>query len=763
MALVISYLINGHKARHKEPSPEPPAPLIMHRSRAKDVYAHPGILHAKSLLPRAAASCVSAAAGFANICIRLATYAAETTVESARVSTVTSLALSAKAIEGLISKANQDTPKAEGWAELGINTAQQTVTLVQLFTSISFHFTSTSIHTVSSSTQDVIHVIDSVFGDSESSRAIRYILGLVRRELGQQVGIWEMLSAMVCYSIAHPRTWNNIEDVETQLLWDVVVLETGVTISQQLPDSDPSESFNEEQTVALLPPDARYSLTLTEESIRSVAIEVIAKRLPPHMEVPRDARIVYEKWQRLDDNNIKYELKFEKSNKTFRERKGIARLEPHECDNSPPDPATNKTPDETFREDDNIKESIQGQRVPSRSVSEMGIENLVPRTGEYEVYPPGHLTKNLARYVRFSSASYGQSFMRLLGIGRFDVPFSTTGAHHSEHYAFAHHAGISLDQILLSSYSDKVVDTTSGILLDHFIVVDHDPKAVVLTIRGTWGLDDVLTDLACEYENFEIHGSSYKAHHGILRCARSMIRQNSRVLNTIKTAMEGMGPEYGLIICGHSLGGGVGALLSILLTVYDTDVDDFVTSEQSMLPPGRRVHCFTYGCPPTISEQLRLVTERLITSVVYGCDIVPSLSLGMLQDFQAIALAFRDEKRGVVGETKKRLFAQLATSRVPYMYRQDDYLLTLAKTLRGLMQNEKLVPPGRVIHISTNVLLEVHQGRTKKASRVVGKVVVDVERRFGELVLGRGVFDHSPIYYEQALNTLEQGVNSAPR
>lgn len=755
MALFMSGLVNGKK--HKTQTRPSSSSSSMER-RSLDLYAHPGFSRAKSLLPRTAANCVSAAAGFANICIRLATYAAETTVESARVSTVTSLALSAKAVEGLISKANKDTPKSEGWAELGINTAQQTVTLVQLFTSMSFHFTSTSIHTVSSSTQDFIHVVDSVFGDSESSRAIRYILGLVRRELGQQVGIWEMLSAMVCYSIAHPRTWNNIEDAETQLLWDVVVLETGVTISQQLPDSDPADGFDEEKAVALLPPDARYSLTITEESIRSVAIEVVAKRLPPHMDVPRDARVVYERWHRLDDNKIKYELKFEKSDKTFRERKGIARLEHHECDSE------GKTPESTIKDnDDDIKESLHGPRRPSRTISELGIENLVPRTTEYEAYPPGHLTKNLARYARFSSASYGQSFMRLLGIGRFDVPFSTTGAHHSEHYAFAHHAGVSLDQILLSSYSDKVVDTTSGILLDHFIVIDHDPKAVVLTIRGTWGLDDVLTDLACEYEDFEIHGSSYKAHHGILRCARSMIRKNSRVLTTIKQAMVGMGPEYGLIICGHSLGGGVGALLSILLTEFDPVVDDFVTSEQSMLPRGRRVHCFTYGCPPTISDRLRKITERLITSVVYGYDIVPSLSLGMLQDFQAIALAFRDEKRGVVGETKKRLFAQLATSRVPYMYRQDDYLLTLAKTLSGLMQNEKLVPPGKVIHISTNVLLEVHQGRTKKANRVIGKVVLDVERRFGELVLGRGVFDHSPIYYEQALNTLEQGVNSAPR
>ncbi|QNP95894.1 Hypothetical protein YALI2_B00199g [Yarrowia lipolytica] len=172
-----------------------------------------------------------------------------------------------------------------------------------------------------------------------------------------------------------------------------------------------------------------------------------------------------------------------------------------------------KTPDEAFREDDNAKQSIQTLRISSRTVSEMGIKNLIPRTGEYKVFPPGHFTKDLARYVRFSSASYGQSFMRLLGIGLFDVPFSTTAVHHSEHHTFAHHAG------------------------------------------------------------------------------------NSRVLHTIKTAMDGMGPEY-----DHSFGGGHEALLSILQTVYDTDMDDFVTSEESMLHPGRRVHCFGTAVPLTLQS-----------------------------------------------------------------------------------------------------------------------------------------------------------------
>lgn len=254
----------------------------------------------------------------------------------------------------------------------------------------------------------------------------------------------------------------------------------------------------------------------------------------------------------------------------------------------------------------------------------------------------------MAKYMRFATASYGQSFMSVLGVGKYYSPYSgySDGSLHSEHYAFAHHTRLNLDDILLSSYSDSAVDDKAGIPLVHFVSIDHSAKAVVLTIRGTLGIEDILTDLTCDYETMEWNNQKWNAHGGMLRCAQILKRRTSRVLTTIREALESLGEEYGLVICGHSLGGGVGAILAILLSEVRPD-GTFVTSNAQAkahsyaLPANRRIQCFAYGPPASISEDLRIETRGLITTVVYGLDIVPCLSLGVLRDFQNVALAFK--------------------------------------------------------------------------------------------------------------------------
>lgn len=385
---------------------------------------------------------------------------------------------------------------------------------------------------------------------------------------------------------------------------------------------------------------------------------------------------------------------------------------------------------------------------------------------QQQVFPPGHITQNMAKYMRFATASYGQSFMHILGIGKISSHFPTDNSdHHSEHYAFAYHTKLALEDILLSSYSDSAVDNKSGIPLVHFVSIDHEAKAVVLTIRGTLGLEDILTDLTCDYETMEWQNKSWKAHGGMLKCAQILKRKSSRVLQTIKAALERWGPEYGLVICGHSLGGGVGALFGILLSEVSQDGSGvFVTSKTSLLPAGRRVHCFAYGPPASMSASLRKMTRSLITTVVYGLDMVPCLSLGLLRDFQSVAVAFKNDKQGVVHEIKRRFLAQLASRHNPLSVHDadDDYLWSVLKTLRAVMQSEKLVPPGEIYTVSTSTVFETHDGKTKRATRIIGKIVIDVEKRFGEPAFGRGIFHHSPVYYEQALRTLEMGVCNAP-
>ena len=168
------------------------------------------------------------------------------------------------------------------------------------------------------------------------------------------------------------------------------------------------------------------------------------------------------------------------------------------------------------------------------------------------VFPSAHLVDNLARFMRFSSASYGWNFMRLLGIGTLAESGVPTGSlHHANHHAFAQHTKLPLSNILLSSFSSASFGAQTPQLV-HFVSVDHEVGAVVLTCRGTLGVADILTDLACDYEDIRIYGENYPVHKGMLACAKQLYQASSKICKTIKEALESH-PGYGLVLCGHSL------------------------------------------------------------------------------------------------------------------------------------------------------------------------------------------------------------------
>lgn len=165
-------------------------------------------------------------------------------------------------------------------------------------------------------------------------------------------------------------------------------------------------------------------------------------------------------------------------------------------------------------------------------------------------FPLPHLVSNLSRFMRFSSASYGWNFMRLLGIGS----LSSTGVdslHHANHHAFAQHTNLPLTSILLSSFSSATFGAQTPQLV-HFVSVDHESGCVVLTCRGTLGVADILTDLACDYESIRVYGESYPVHKGMLSAAKQLSVDSSRVCKVIKEGLEA-NPGYGLVLCGHSL------------------------------------------------------------------------------------------------------------------------------------------------------------------------------------------------------------------
>ncbi|KAF5139062.1 Sn1-specific diacylglycerol lipase beta [Metarhizium anisopliae] len=414
-------------------------------------------------------------------------------------------------------------------------------------------------------------------------------------------------------------------------------------------------------------------------------------------------------------------------------------------------------------------------------------------------FPTGHLLPNIARYMRYSSACYGSHFMKLLGISN-ELPASQMGDRtHQDVRHFVHHTESEDSNILLASFvdpqggSDATGSTGTGVPLVHYISLDHEAKAVVLACRGTLGFEDVLADLTCDYDNLLWRGRAYRVHKGVHASARRLLfGDDGRVLVTLKEALLEF-PDYGLVLCGHSLGGGVTSLLGVMLSEPNPDGPGFVISAEPYsklltqglgtghkfsdvrLPQSRRIHVYAYGPPGILSPSLRKITRGLITTVVHGNDIVPHLSLGVLHDFQGLALAFKRDENQTKAEIRRRMWQAFQGHLSDKWYQttpaapkegDEEWVLPMLQALRGTMKGKKLVPPGEVFAIETTRVLrrdafvKQEEGPIgRPARRVVLKYIRDVEGRFDEIRFGAGLLtDHSPAKYEDALNKLRLGV-----
>ncbi|KAH7158260.1 hypothetical protein B0J13DRAFT_651119 [Dactylonectria estremocensis] len=393
--------------------------------------------------------------------------------------------------------------------------------------------------------------------------------------------------------------------------------------------------------------------------------------------------------------------------------------------------------------------------------------SILRRDGEIDgIFPRAHVLRNITRYMRFSSASYGSNFLKVMGISKQMPIVQAWDGIHNDVRHFVHHTESDTHSVLLASFvdpeggADSSGFTGTGVPLVHYISLDHEAKTVVLACRGTLGFEDVLADLTCDYDVLTWCGRGYKVHKGVHASARRLLcGGDGRVLVTIREALLEF-PNYGLVLCGHSLGGAVTALLGVMLSEPNPIGAGFVTAvephrgldgsaacetvplDHLCLPSGRPIHVYAYGPPGTMSTSLRKRTRGLITSIIHGNDIVPHLSLGSLRDAQAVALAFKDDKHQAKDEIRQRVWQALqsgvtqkwyGSSSVTSIEEKSEWGLPLLYALRAAMTNQKLVPPGEVFAVETQRVLrrdafllleEDHLGRP--AQRIVLK-----ELRFG--------------------------------
>ncbi|KAL3922149.1 MAG: hypothetical protein SGILL_002360 [Bacillariaceae sp.] len=172
-------------------------------------------------------------------------------------------------------------------------------------------------------------------------------------------------------------------------------------------------------------------------------------------------------------------------------------------------------------------------------------------------------------------------------------------------------------------------------LVPYCILLDHDHKLVVLSIRGSLSLEDIVTDTLVQPEPLDDIGVQYGfdgrgqyCHAGVLACFEN-IYQDLRRHGLLEQLLSEEYPDYELRVVGHSLGAGVATLLSYVLKAKFPTLKVYGYS-----PP---------GC--TMTWKMATDCTPWITSFVLDNEIVPRLSVLALEDL-------RDEVLELIGRIK---------------------------------------------------------------------------------------------------------------
>lgn len=333
----------------------------------------------------------------------------------------------------------------------------------------------------------------------------------------------------------------------------------------------------------------------------------------------------------------------------------------------------------------------------------------------------------------------------------------------------------------------------SAIVGDHnlmprfWVLKDHGRKQVVLVIRGTMSLNEIAVDLTCDAEPFNPaseddpnpndelysmpgHRSSsgredmpgkYQVHGGMLRMSKAMGGIGRPVHVALKDALK-QNPEYDLVLCGHSLGAGVAALLGLTWA----DPRTCLTVPSSGLPINRRTSVYCFAPPCVTDAALGRLAEPLITSFVYSHDVVSRLSIRTCQDLRRAALWLCDANakeledntapaEGYASVTKRALKAKAGFS----SKEDPNWFLAMRKTLEANMNTTVLFPPGRVWwalrdgDLHPNNRLPEANDKGKEKVRLFE--VLNVEEVFAHIIFATDMLSsHLPHKYDRVLHEL---------
>ena len=146
----------------------------------------------------------------------------------------------------------------------------------------------------------------------------------------------------------------------------------------------------------------------------------------------------------------------------------------------------------------------------------------------------------------------------------------------------------------------------------HFIAVNYEKMNVVIAIKGTSSVGDVLTDLIGHSVPHELTGKVWKqirCHEGMYSATKLMLQETTHLVSEFFIPSG-----YTITICGHSLGAGVSCLLGIFL------------KDKTGISP-ERLKVYAFATPACLSYDAALECQDFVTSVINNADCVPRASM----------------------------------------------------------------------------------------------------------------------------------------
>ncbi len=240
-----------------------------------------------------------------------------------------------------------------------------------------------------------------------------------------------------------------------------------------------------------------------------------------------------------------------------------------------------------------------------------------------------------------------------------DLPptFTPSGDRFSRQ-TFAYLSRLNADDVLHADI--QTLDADADYSPTFYVVRDYVRKVVCVAVRGTQSFSDIIVDLELRTEEIELPqvqptpGEEFRCHAGIWRAAKALVSPQSKLFATLRQALaENEG--FGVMFCGHSLGGAIASAAALLLAEYfipdgaEADSGTWVTNMSSGLPARRPIRAVSFASPVTMTADLAARAAKgsvpLVTAIVLGSDIIPRVGHGQIRELRRVLGALSRVRR----------------------------------------------------------------------------------------------------------------------